>query len=288
MTRAKACDKGQSFFLHLDGHGLLTSHVVRLSSHVVLVIAVPHTPSLIRRPRPRLSMHFATEVAHVREAQHLRWQVYGEELGALPNPDHPDLDIEPHDDFCQHILIRDADGMPVATYRMLLGKNSLAAGGFCLERLFDLRRILPLRDQILEIDRGCVHKAYRGGSTFGLLYSALVQFISANPVSYLLGAASMSMEDGGRMAASLYRQYQAQHLAPPEWQADPLVSLPLENVDVDVPGDTQSMLRGYLRMGGRLCGPPAWDQQYNSADLLLFGSTALIPVPRSPLEKPAP
>jgi putative hemolysin len=37
-----------------------------------------------------------------------------------------------------------------------------------------------------------------------------------------------------------------------------------------LPVEPPSLIRGYLRLGALVCGEPAWDEEFNTADLLLL------------------
>jgi putative hemolysin len=77
------------------------------------------------------------------------------------------------------------------------------------------------------------------------------------------------MADGGHNAASIYAQLGA-HLSPPEYRVFPRCRLPLERLDTNTRADLPPLLKGYLRAGSYVCGEPAWDPDFNTADLLLM------------------
>jgi len=78
------------------------------------------------------------------------------------------------------------------------------------------------------------------------------------------------MADGGHLAASVYRHVSARHLSPVEWRATPRNPLPLESLDTGTPGLPPPLIKGYLRLGAMVCGEPAWDPDFNTADLLML------------------
>jgi putative hemolysin len=69
------------------------------------------------------------------------------------------------------------------------------------------------------------------------------------------------------VAASVWAQLKASHLAPIEYRVSPRFALPLQDAQADLAVDPPPLIRGYLRLGAKLLGPPAWDQDFNSADL---------------------
>jgi putative hemolysin len=59
------------------------------------------------------------------------------------------------------------------------------------------------------------------------------------------------------------------HLADPEWRTDPLPSheCPLDAV-TEEPVSIPKLLRAYLTVGAKICGPPALDRQFKTIDFL--------------------
>lgn len=87
---------------------------------------------------------------------------------------------------------------------------------------------------------------------------------------YLIGCASISMADGGHNAANLYRQLAQRHLSPIEYRVFPKHSLPHERLATTQAAQIPPLIKGYLRLGAWICGEPAWDPDFNSADLLIL------------------
>ncbi len=46
----------------------------------------------------------------------------------------------------------------------------------------------------------------------------------------------------------------------------PLHRYPVELLDSALPAAVPALLKGYLKLGARVCGEPAWDPDFNSAD----------------------
>ena len=71
----------------------------------------------------------------------------------------------------------------------------------------------------------------------------------------------------GDLAASVWRRLKATHLAAIEHQVVPRLPLPVDQLDDTLPVEPPALIKGYLRMGARVLGPPAWDPDFNTADL---------------------
>ncbi|MBC7437742.1 MAG: GNAT family N-acetyltransferase [Bdellovibrionales bacterium] len=232
----------------------------------------------------QLDVRWADSEADVREAQHLRYQVFAREMGARLTPPKGTefgLDVDRFDAFCDHLLVRavlpgdDGDGPLVGTYRVLGPQAARRAGGLYSDSEFDLAPLALLRPQAVELGRSCVHPAWRSGGVIMALWSALCQYMLAHRLDTMIGCASIGLDDGGRMAGRLWRHLRHTHLAAPQWQVSPRTPLPLDDaIDLPpaVPGvkgmaDAPPLIKGYLRCGARLLGPPALDAAFNTADL---------------------
>jgi putative hemolysin len=207
----------------------------------------------------------------VAEAQRLRYKVFAEEMGAHLNG-HDGLDRDGFDAFCDHLLVRDAEsGEVVGTYRILSPAMALASGGYYAENEFDLTRLLHLAPGMVEVGRSCVHPAYRDGTAIWQLWTGLAKYMKINAYQYLIGCASIGMVDGGHNAASIYaRLLRENRLSPQEYRVFPRCPLPMDTLRHDLDASCPPLVKGYLRLGAYICGEPAWDPDFNTADLLVM------------------
>ena len=254
----------------------------------ILTHALPHAATLQRAERPspvRLSVSWAQSEAEVREAQALRYQIFAVEMGARLGPPKSapaGLDIDLFDAYCEHVLVRangtDGEQCPViGTYRVLTPAAAKRAGGLYSDTEFDLTRLRSLRSRVAEIGRSCVHADHRSGGAIIALWGALAEFMARHGLDTVIGCASVSMRDGGHFAASLWKQIASAHLAPIDCQVRPRLRLPIEHLRQDLQVEPPALIRGYLRCGAKLMGEPAWDPDFNTADLPLLLRTADLP-----------
>ncbi|NML18302.1 GNAT family N-acetyltransferase [Azohydromonas caseinilytica] len=233
----------------------------------------------VERARPaRLEAVWARHEDEVAQAQRLRHRVFVQEMGARlrPAPGTPEgHDADLFDRYCEHLLVRtqataDASAQVVGTYRVLTPEGARLAGGLYSDLEFDLVRLRPLRRHMAELGRSCIDPRWRSGSVILLLWSALAAFMQRNGFQHMVGCASISMRDGGHAAASLWQQLRRTHLAPVDLQVRPRLPLPLESLRSDLAVEAPPLIRGYLRCGARVLGAPAWDPDFNTADLPLM------------------
>jgi len=244
-----------------------------------------------RAPQERLVAAPALEVAwartddEVRSAQRLRHLVFVDEMGARPTPlagTPAGHDVDVFDDFCEHLIVRTAShqgepGDVVGTYRVLTPSAARRAGSFYSDTEFDLTRLRPLRDRMVELGRSCVHPDHRSGGVILALWGALAQFMDRNGMETVIGCASVSMRDGGHCAASLWARLRQTHLAPIDCQVRPRVPLPVDDLEQGLDVEPPALIKGYLRLGAKVLGAPAWDPEFNTADLPLLTRVADIP-----------
>ncbi len=228
-------------------------------------LQTPHKPA-----RPKLSVGLARDKDEILEAQRLRYRVFAGEMGAKLPSRIPEVDEDLFDRWCDHLVVRDDNtGEVVGTYRILSPINARKVSYYS-EGEFDLTRLQHLRPRLVEIGRSCVHPDYRTGATIALLWNGLSQYMQENGYDYLMGCASISMADGGHAAASLYQrlaQGEKSYLSPLEYRVFPRCPLPLEALRNDAPAELPPLIKGYLRAGAWICGEPAWDPDFNTADL---------------------
>ncbi|MEY4980362.1 MAG: hypothetical protein RLZZ352_2632 [Pseudomonadota bacterium] len=232
------------------------------------------------------SVSWARHQDEVREAQRLRYQVFAGEMGArLPQP-IAGHDIDLFDDYCEHLLVRDsASGQVIGTYRVLTPAQAKRAGSFYSDTEFDLVRLRSLREEMVELGRSCVHPDHRHGGVIMALWAALAGFMANNGLHTMIGCASIPMNqaggqgmlDGGLAAASIWRQVRERHLASIEFRVRPRLPLPVEQLDDSLPVEAPALIKAYLRLGAKVLGPPAWDPDFNAADLPMMMRLADMP-----------
>lgn len=238
--------------------------------------AKPATTELLRKRftvtgPTSYSLTLASEPDEISAAQRLRYAVFAEEMGAQLDSDRYGRDIDPLDDYCDHILVRDeTTGEPVGTYRMLPPERAAAAGRCYSESEFALSALAPLRDSLVEVGRSCVHPDHRGGAVIGLMWAGICRYMLLTGHRWLAGCASIPLADGGATAAAVWDRVSAKHLSPPEYRVTPHHRWDDTGIVRPPRLLVPSLLRGYLRLGAWICGVPAHDTAWNVADLFVL------------------
>ena len=245
----------------------------------------PDGPAPARMAAPEsggLEVSWARHLDEVRQAQRLRYLVFAQEMGARLPEKIPGHDVDLFDDFCEHLLVRDpATAQVVGTYRVLTPAQARRVGSTYSDLEFDLTRLRSLRERMVELGRSCVHPDHRQGGVILALWGALAQFMVRNQLDTMIGCASIPLQHkgvaGGHAAASIWRQVQATHLAPIEYHVLPRLPLPVHSLDGTLAVEPPALIKGYLRLGAKVLGPPAWDPDFNSADLPMMMRIADLP-----------
>ncbi|WP_433429061.1 GNAT family N-acetyltransferase [Nonomuraea sp. CA-141351] len=215
----------------------------------------------------RYSVGMATSAADVQAAQRLRHEVFAEEMGARLDSPVSGLDVDRFDAYCDHLLVRDGREV-VGTYRLLPPGR---ADRLYSDAEFDLANLAPLRKGLVEAGRTCVHPDHRGGAVVALMWAGIARYMVSGGHQWLAGCCSVPLDDGGAMAAAVMERVP---LGPEEYRVTP--STPWRPQDAAhsdrfVP---PALLRGYLRLGAWVCGAPAHDQDFGTADFFVLLSMA--------------
>lgn len=237
-------------------------------------------PSIL--PKSITQVSWAKHQDEVREAQKLRYQVFATEMGACLPQTLAGHDIDLFDDYCEHLLVRDAVTQQViGTYRVLTPAQAKRVGGTYTDTEFDLTRLRGVRDRMVELGRSCVHPEHRHGGVILSLWGALFEFMSRNQLDTMIGCASIPMLHNGvitgDVAASVWQQLRQEALASVEFHVRPRLPLPIEELNAQLNVEPPALIKGYIRLGAKILGAPAWDPDFNTADLPMMMRVSDLP-----------
>lgn len=232
-----------------------------------------HTPlaHLITSPsNTAYALRLADCASDLQAAQRLRYEVFNLEIHEGLEASHAiGRDADPFDEICDHILVEHKEsGQVVGTYRCQTGAKAEANLGYYSEQEFDFRPFEPIRREMVELGRACVAKEHRNLFVLGLLWRGIAAYALERGGRYLCGCSSLTSQDPTE-GASAFEELSRRYLALPQWRTTPLPEYfcSMDRLALEQP-KIPKLLRAYLGIGAKICGPPALDIQFKTIDFL--------------------
>lgn len=220
-------------------------------------------------------MRFARSQGDLDAICRLRFEVFNLELGeGLSESFQTGRDQDEFDAQCQHLMvIHEATGECVGTYRMQVFEEARAGAGFYSETEFDLSGLpKEVLGSSMELGRACVARAHRSRKVLFHLWRGLVNYSEWNSRRYFFGCSSLTSQDpteGQRAYDQLLRDGHVH----PDLRVMPRTgfectpgALHPGTPDVRIP----RLFATYLRYGAKVLGPPAIDRVFGTIDFLTF------------------
>ena len=113
-----------------------------------------------------------------------------------------------------------------------------------------------------------MHPDHRGGAVLALLWGALAQHFRLHGHEHVIGCASLPARENPGGVASVCDRLLREHGTALNWRARP--RRPFAQQPSVGRAPIPALIRGYLHMGAEVCGDPAWDPDFGTADLLLL------------------
>lgn len=227
-----------------------------------------------------LELRLASSRPEKIEAQRLRFEVFNLELQlGLTSSLASGLDQDAHDGHCDHLLVIDTDrDCLVGTYR-LLSFDRVPSFGFYSESEFDLTNVKRSGLRLLELGRSCVALEYRDGRVISLLFRGIAEYLRRSNADALMGCASVHGTDLPELSSIREMLFQ-RFLSDPSLRVYPRRGFDVPPLPRRSPVDETSafrslppLFRGYLRLGAKVCGPPAYDRQFGTTDYFVLART---------------
>ena len=254
----------------------------------------PLKPLLKNKTFPKIEFRdFVIKLAdtnsELKKSQALRYSVFYKEKKAKPTFQKKmmRLDYDKIDKFADHLIVIDKKrkGMKnkiVGTYRLIRGDVASHFGGFYTSSEFDLTNILNSYNhpQILELGRSCVHKDYRNGTTMNFLWKAIAEYIKLYDINILFGCASFPGTDVQKFSKE-FSYLRSNFSLPDEMSVKSLDNnnYPVLNKNHFNESDLRTfaklppLIKGYLRVGGRISDSFFVDYDFNTIDLCVVVQT---------------
>jgi putative hemolysin len=241
-----------------------------------------------------LEVRLARTWSEIKLAQRLRYQVFYEEMSAVPSrlAQFRRRDEDAYDAICDHLLVVDLDqtkpargGRPerpkvVGTYRILRQDVAERGPGFYSASEYDIAALLKAKsrtNRFMELGRSCVLAPYRSKRSVELLWHGLWTYVRENRIDVMMGCASFEGTDLKDHALALsYLHHRA--LAPEEWccRAHDDLYLPMNHMPlgaIDMKAALRAMpplIKAYLRLGAYVGDGAVLDRQFGTTDVLII------------------
>ena len=227
--------------------------------------------------------------AELKKAQALRYSVFYKEKKAKPTfaKKIRRLDYDKVDKFADHLIVIDKNrkgikNKIVGTYRLLRGDVVAHCGEFYTSSEFDLSKILNSykNNQILELGRSCVHQDYRNGTIMNLLWKAIAEYVKLYDIKILLGCASFHGTDVMKYTNEL--SYLRKNFSLPDELSVKSLDTKIYPAYTEINSNTNDLrtfvklpplIKGYLRIGGKVSYDCFVDYEFNTIDLCVIVNT---------------
>ena len=227
--------------------------------------------------------------SELKKAQALRYSVFYKEKKAIPTISKKilRLDYDKVDNFADHLIVIDKNrkgikSKIVGTYRLVRGDIAANCGGFYTSSEFDLSKILNSykNNQILELGRSCVHQDYRNGTIMKLLWKAIAEYVKLYDIKILLGCASFYGTDVMKYTNEL--SYLRKNFSLPDILSVKSLDPKIHPAYAEVNSNTNDLktfvklpplIKGYLRLGGKVSHDCFVDYKFNTIDLCVIVTT---------------
>ena len=215
----------------------------------------------------------------VDEVQALRYRVFYEEMHAKGKRINRRLrrDRDHHDAYCDHLIARDeVNGCTVGAIRLLRREAARRAGGFLTAKEFNIKRLLSVEGEVLEVGRFLVHPAYRKSIAIILLWRALVEYVSHHHIEFLFGCASFSGTDPKQWSHQLtwlWRHRMAPREIRPRARRRLRISMNKHKKIMSSPHDMPPLpplLKAYMHAGAFVGDGAVVDKKFNTTDVCVL------------------
>lgn len=231
----------------------------------------------------------AENYEEIEKAQRLRYEVFNlEQRRGLKNTEKYGIDFDEFDEYCLHLVaIEKHSRNVVGTYRAHLGCVANSAKGFYSSKEYEIHGLYDLAEKCIELGRTCVEPKYRSGFIISFMWRAITELLVRADLTYMLGCVSLEDVDPVKGWA-LYEYLSGKNLTCKEFTVIPRPGFKLErpsqqkieNIlanEASLEESIPSLFKGYLHLGARICGEPAFDRDFGTIDFFILLDTNRIP-----------
>ena len=189
-------------------------------------------------------------------------------------------DVDMHDFVCDHLIVKDkADNKVIACYRLL--SSAMKPKKFYSEGEFDIKSLLDLPGNKLELGRACVHKDYRKGTVVGLLWKGLIEYARKSQTRYMFGCSSINRKDFPNLSHILnHIEEKNSFIKDFEIKVKPKYQMKF-NVESEATKGSKtlnSLMHMYLIAGAKMGRTLAYDDELDCLDMFTLMDMQSLPI----------
>jgi putative hemolysin len=150
---------------------------------------------------------------------------------------------------------------------MLPPPGAIAAGGLYTATEFDVQELDSLRPSLVEMGRAVVRTDHRNGAVVLLMWAGILAYLDHSGYNYVTGCVSVPMAGVGLpwqqvrgVRDFVLRRHRSDYTVRPHRAVD------LDDIPAPERLAMPPLMRGYLRLGTRVCGEPAHDPDFGVGD----------------------
>ncbi len=234
-----------------------------------------------------LETRLARNDREIDAAQHVRFRVFVEEMGARLPADamRRNRDADAFDAVCDHLLVLDnsiegdTEDQIVGTYRLLRQETAFAHNGFYSASEFDIEGLIARHPgkSFMELGRSCVLPEYRTKRTVELLWQGNWAYAVRHRMDAMIGCASFPgvQPEAHALALSFLHHTCG---AKGDWAAQALPELyrEMDMMPMEAINPRRALfampplIKGYMRLGAMFGSGAVVDHAFNTTDVLVI------------------
>lgn len=243
-----------------------------------------NTPPEIAGTLGTLETRLAQNQGEIRQAQHVRYEVFCEEFSARKEIDASlQLEQEQHDLICDHLLVLENSNpnepKTIGTQRFLVKTATDKHLSFRSQSEFDMEALATKhpRKRFMELGRSCILEAYRSKRTMELMWHGTWAYAVQKKVDVMIGCASFYAQDVNEINMALGFLSTLSDKSP-EWQVSPTSKNSIQikqfaNLAKDQKKALKNMpplIKGYLRLGAFFSNDIVIDEDFGTIDIAVI------------------
>ncbi len=219
----------------------------------------------------KYTVKLAETAEELQQTQELRARIFFKHL-----TDEQLKSAETRDYYAHHLIVvyhSDEGDKVVGTLRLINSDYLPESQKFYSEEYFQFNELLKANQHCLELSRFCIEEKFRKGSILLLIWKSAMAYINHVKVDMMFGISSFPGQDPKEHAdvlSLLYQEYLADKKVMPEpiQDAHPIKELIIDEVAKE--RQLPTLVRGYLKMGGKISDHYYIDPVFNTTFVFLY------------------